>query len=138
MTKSERIEFQNKLNSIMDKQTKLKTVAGRALRCRCPNCGEGKLFARYLKQVDKCQVCAEEFGHIRADDGPAWLSILVVGHILVPLAVLLDARTNWPDWMTMTVWPTLAVILTLLFLPMAKGLFIALIWRTKCVGSEKH
>ena len=50
---------------------------------RCPNCGRGRLFRAYLKPVETCAECHESLKHIRADDGPAWLTILVVGHIVV-------------------------------------------------------
>src|SRR5688572_1409768 len=54
---------------------------------RCPNCGRGRLFRAYLKPVESCAECHESLKHIRADDGPAWLTILVVGHIVGALAL---------------------------------------------------
>src|SRR3546814_3047339 len=57
----------------------------RGLRGRCPSCGEAKLFARFLKQVARCTLCEEPLGHLRSDDAAPWLTILVVGHIVVPL-----------------------------------------------------
>ena len=111
-------------------------TALRGLQRRCPNCGKGHLFRSYLKQVDHCDICQEPFGHIRADDGPAWLTIIIVGHILVTI-MLLSLPNNWPDWVAMTVWPGATAILTLTLLPFCKGLFIAVIWRTKCVGAEE-
>jgi uncharacterized protein (DUF983 family) len=112
-------------------------VALRSLLGRCPNCGRGPLFASYLRQVEYCACCGEQLGHIRADDGPAWLTILLVGHILAPLLLVVIPNTSWPDWMSVTVWSGLALVLTLSILPRAKGLFIALIWRAGGVGSEK-
>ena len=58
----------------------------RAVSGRCPACGSGKFFKSYLRQVDRCSVCGESFGQIHADDGPAWLTIGMVGHIVVPMA----------------------------------------------------
>lgn len=104
---------------------------------RCPNCGKGRLFAGYLKQVDRCAVCGEAWGHIRADDGPAWLTILVVGHVIVGLLLSVEPYVDWPQWVSMTLWPILALAMTLLGLPRAKGVFIALIWRHKMPGSER-
>ena len=103
---------------------------------RCPNCGKGKLFAKYLKQVESCSSCGEKFGHIRADDGPAWLTILIVGHILVPLAIAVATRTYWPDWVHIVLWSALSLSGVLALLPYSKAFFIGLIWRTGCVGSE--
>ncbi|MCM2344035.1 MAG: DUF983 domain-containing protein [Alphaproteobacteria bacterium] len=101
----------------------------RALAGRCPHCGHGKLFKSYLKQVEACTDCGEAYGHIRADDGPAWLTILAVGHIIVPLVVEVEKDSSWPLWVPMVLWPGLALLLALLLLPLAKGLFITLLWR---------
>ena len=101
----------------------------RALRGRCPQCGAGKLFRGYLKQVDECAVCCEHYGTIRADDGPAWLTILAVGHIIVPLILEVEKDSTWPMWIPMVLWPTVALSLSLLILPLAKGFFITILWR---------
>jgi uncharacterized protein (DUF983 family) len=104
---------------------------------RCPRCGQGALFKAYLKQVDACAVCHEEYAHIRADDAPPWLTILVVGHIVVPLIFVVDSGFSWPNWLVMIVWPAITVLLALAVLPRAKGVFIALIWATRAPGSER-
>jgi uncharacterized protein (DUF983 family) len=105
---------------------------------RCPRCGQGALFKAYLKQVDACAICQEEYAHIRADDAPPWLTILVVGHIIVPLIFVFDSWFSWPNWLVMVVWPTVTVLLALAGLPRAKGVFIALIWATRAPGSERR
>lgn len=106
-------------------------IVGRSLIGRCPNCGKGHLFARYLKQVDHCENCGESFGHIRADDGPAWLTVLLVGHLLAPVWLWILPSSTWPEWVEMIFWPVLALLLLLALLPRCKGLFIGLIWRMK-------
>lgn len=105
---------------------------------RCPHCDQGVLFKAYLKQVDFCAVCHEEYAHIRADDAPPWLTILVVGHIVVPLIFVVDSWFFWPNWLVMVVWPVITVLLALAILPRAKGVFIALIWATHAPGSERR
>ena len=120
-----------------EQKQNLWSMAKRALRLLCPNCGEGKLFKSYLKPVDKCTSCHEEFGHIRADDGPAWLTILVVGHIIVPIALYVESNYYLENWQSMTIWPILILAMILAVLPSAKGVFITMIWRHGCVGSEK-
>jgi uncharacterized protein (DUF983 family) len=109
----------------------------RAVTGRCPNCGQGRLFRSYLKQVECCSVCGEAWGHIRADDAPPWLTILIVGHLVVPPAVAAERLELWPMWVAMTVWPLLALALALIILPRAKGLFIAAIWLSRGPGSER-
>lgn len=106
----------------------------RAALCRCPACGRGKLFSRYLKQVETCTECGEPLGHIRADDGPAWLTIMVVGHLLAPFLLVFYSVAAIPDWALMLAWTVLALLLTLLVLPRAKALFIGVMWRSGGAG----
>lgn len=109
----------------------LSLVMVRSLIGLCPHCGKGKLFSRYLKQVEHCDICHEAYGHIRADDGPAWLTIVIVGHLFAPILLDVIPDSTWPDWVSMTVWPGLALLAALVILPRAKGLFIGLIWRNQ-------
>jgi len=115
----------------------LSLAVRRALIGRCPNCGKGKLFASYLKQVDHCSVCGEQYGHIRSDDAAPWLTILIVGHLVVPTALAVESRTSLPDWVSMTLWPALAACAALVVLPRAKALFLSVIWCTRSPGSER-
>ena len=100
----------------------------RGLSLRCPNCGKGHLFRAYLKPVDACASCGEDISHIQADDGPAWLTILIVGHVLVALILTVDGWAGWPMWLSMAFYPTLGLAMCLALLPSAKGVFIAAIW----------
>lgn len=109
----------------------------RGLAGRCPRCGDSALFSRYLKQVPNCTACGEDFSNIRADDGPAWLTILIVGHVLSIGLLWLVPSSTWPITLTVVVWLIAALVLALLVLPRAKGLFIAVIWRTNCTGAGR-
>jgi uncharacterized protein (DUF983 family) len=59
---------------------------------RCPRCGQGWLFHRYLKIADCCSRCGEPYGHFRTDDAAPWLTILIVGHITVPIILIFERR----------------------------------------------
>ena len=95
---------------------------------KCPRCGRAALFRGYLRQVDACPCCGEAWGEIRADDAPPWLTILIVGHILAPLMIAVVRDELLPPWLATTGCVAAALVLCLLILPRAKGLFIALIW----------
>jgi uncharacterized protein (DUF983 family) len=112
----------------------LKLAVGRALMGRCPCCGKGKLMRAYLKQVDNCSVCGESFGQIRADDAAPWATIILVGHVFLPMAFMIDLPL--PVWATATVWSGLFAGLSLAILPKAKALFIAILWRTRAPGYQ--
>ena len=97
----------------------------------CPNCGKGALFRAYLKPVDHCPDCGEAFAHIRADDGPAWLTVLIVGHVVVALALIGDAGATWPEGWSIAFFAGLSLALVLVLLPRAKGVFIGAIWASQ-------
>ena len=104
---------------------------------RCPNCGRGPLLRRYLKTVDRCCACAEPYGHLRADDAPPWMTILIVGHIVVPAMLYVDRRFEPALWVEQVIWPLTALLLALLILPRSKGVVLAILWATKGEGSER-
>lgn len=100
----------------------------RGFKCRCPHCGEGKLFRAFVKPVDSCSVCGEDYTEQRADDLPAYLTILVVGHIVVGAFMGVEATTNLSLWAHMAIWGPMTVILSLLMLQPIKGATIGLQW----------
>lgn len=124
------------MHSQTDKPDILK-IAWRAAGCRCPSCGKAPLFSGYVTQVARCPSCGESFGHIRADDGPAWLTILIVGHIVVGLILAIEPYVEWPQGLSSAVWVSAAIALTLIVLPRAKAFFIGVIWRSGAPGSER-
>jgi uncharacterized protein (DUF983 family) len=103
---------------------------------RCPKCGEGKLFRAFLKVTDNCPACGEPFHHQRADDFPAYIVIVLVGHIVVPLVLL--AETGWapPTWVHMLIWPALVAVMTLGLLQPVKGAIVGLQWAMGMHGFE--
>jgi len=112
-------------------------IAGlRAIAGRCPCCGGAPLFRAYLKQVDNCSACGEKFGAIRADDAAPWLTILIVGHIFLPLMLYFQTGSSVPAWVTASLWSAVFIGLSLAILPRAKGLFIAILWQTGAPGSR--
>ncbi len=118
----------------MDEERDLKSALLRGWRLRCPACGEGKLMDGYLTVRDGCASCGSEMHHHRADDGPAWATILIVGHILAP--VMLFVFVAWrPSAVTMAVgFSALLVALSLYLLPRLKGLFVGIQWAKRMHG----
>ena len=114
-------------------EIELKTAALRAVANRCPCCGKGKLMRSYLKQVENCSACGESFGQIRADDAAPWLTIILVGHVFLPFAFMVNL--DWmPVWTAMLSLSALFVGISLAILPRAKMLFIAILWQTRAPG----
>jgi uncharacterized protein (DUF983 family) len=95
---------------------------------RCPNCGKGRLFGKYLKVSDACPVCGEALHHHRADDAPAYFTILVVGHFVVGGALSLERGFSPPTWVHLAIWLPVTLIASLLLLPRVKGALVGLQW----------
>ena len=108
----------------------------RGFRGRCPACGEGHMFRAFLKVADKCPHCGEELFHHRADDFPAYLVIVIVGHILVPIVLTVETEIAPAIWISMTLWPALALVMTLGLLQPVKGAVVAIQWYGGMHGFE--
>jgi uncharacterized protein (DUF983 family) len=112
----------------------LATAIGRAFKMKCPHCGTGDLFSRFLKIADHCAACGEEFHHHRADDFPAYLVIVVVGHIIVPAILAVEVAYAPPTWLQLVVWLPLTLISSLALLQPTKGAIVGLQWQAGMHG----
>jgi uncharacterized protein (DUF983 family) len=106
----------------------------RGMLGRCPHCGEGRLFYRFLKVADKCDGCGTAFHHHRADDLPAYLVILIVGHIVVASMFEIESYAQTPLWLQEVLWPSLVVVLSLALIQPIKGAVIGLQWSHRMHG----
>lgn len=100
----------------------------RGLCKRCPRCGEGRVLTGYLETVPACPVCAAPLGHLRADDMPPWLTILVTGHLLAPFIIAISRHTDWSTGQQLALWLPITLALIFMLLPRAKGVTLALLW----------
>jgi len=101
----------------------------RGLTGRCPKCGEGRLFRAFLKVNDNCPACGEELHHHRADDFPAYLVIVIVGHIVVALTLGVEAAYSPPLWLHALIWLPLTAALALALIQPVKGAVVAFQWQ---------
>ena len=107
----------------------------RGLVSRCPACGEGRLFRAYLKPVERCAACGEDLSHQRSDDAPPYITISVVGHVvLAALMIVEQSFENVPLWVHFSIWPALALGLSLWWLPAFKGATIGHQWALRMHG----
>ncbi len=100
----------------------------RGAALKCPACGAGAIYRRYLKVVDDCPRCGEALHHQRADDAPPYFTIAIVGHVVVSLVLAVEIAYRPPLWLHAALWLPLTVILSLLLLPSVKGTIVALQW----------
>jgi uncharacterized protein (DUF983 family) len=103
----------------------------RGLSRRCPSCGRGALLRGYLKAHESCVNCGLPFEPLRSDDAAPYFTILIVGHVVVPLILLVEQHMAPPVSMQLAVWLPVTALLTLALLPYVKGAVMAAIWSLK-------
>jgi uncharacterized protein (DUF983 family) len=114
------------------------TAMKRGFRCRCPRCGEGKLFRAFLKVDDHCSVCGLDFTPHRADDLPAYLVIVIVGHIVVPLALWIETNYSPPVWLQLSIYLPLTLFASLALLQPVKGAVVGSQWALRMHGFDEN
>jgi uncharacterized protein (DUF983 family) len=121
-----------------ERQAPAERPVGRAIKRgmlnRCPACGTGRLFRAFVKSVDNCAACGEDYSHQRADDLPPYLVITIVGHIV--LGGYMGTDLVWPltTWQHLAIWVPVTIILSLLMLQPIKGGVIGLQWALRMHG----
>jgi uncharacterized protein (DUF983 family) len=115
-------------------QRDLRSAINRGTRGHCPACGEASLFGRFLKPVGLCPGCGQNWTLHSADDMPAYLVVLIVGHLLVPFVVVVNRDFDLSMVLQMALWPAIALVLALILIQPAKGAVIAFQWARRMHG----
>lgn len=115
-------------------ERELKPALRRGWNRRCPSCGSGPIFDGYLTVRHDCPVCNQALHHHRADDGPAWATMLIAGHLMAPLMILLFETFRLGPLPMIAVIVIPFVLLCLWLLPRIKGGFIAFQWAKRMHG----
>lgn len=110
----------------------------RGFRGRCPRCGQGKLFRAFLKTADHCSSCGLDFTGHRADDLPAYLVIVIVGHIVVPAVLWIETNYVTPIWLTFAVYLPFTFFASLGLIQPVKGSVVGLQWALGMHGFDDN
>lgn len=125
-------------NSVKGEKRDLWTAMKRGFMCRCPRCGEGKLFRAFLKVDDHCATCGLDYTPHRADDLPAYLVIIIVGHIVVPVVLWIETNYSPPIWLQMSIYLPFTFISSLLLLQPVKGAVVGFQWALRMHGFDEN
>ena len=106
----------------------------RGLRLRCPQCGRGHMFSSYLGTRDTCAECGLAINGHRADDAPPYLTLMVVGHLIIPLALLHRQLFEPHLALQFAIWVPTLLLATFYFLPRSKGAMIGIQWANHLHG----
>ena len=110
----------------------------RGFRGRCPRCGEGKLFRAFLKVDNNCSVCGLDFTPHRADDLPAYLVIVIVGHIVVPTALMIETNYSPPVGLQLAIYLPFTLVASLALLQPVKGAVVGMQWALRMHGFDEQ
>lgn len=114
------------------------TALKRGLAGRCPHCGKGALFWRYLKVEPACHECGHDLAQYPADDGPAYFTILIVGHLIVAPLLLFPFIWEAPVWLVVPATLAPLALATLWMLPRIKGAFIGGLYALGVKERDSH
>lgn len=128
------VETVDSAEAVPEDDRPMRPAVANGWRRKCPNCGSGRMFSGYLKVRSECQVCKQELHHHRADDGPAYLTILVVGHILAPTMHFFFVTFRPEPIVMFSVLSVGCVALSLYLLPRLKGVVVAIQWSRRMHG----
>lgn len=118
------------MNSPDDRPSLLKT----AIQARCPRCGQGALFAGYLRIVPVCSSCGLGFANFATEDGPASLIILPLCMLTAGGSLVLEVMIQPPIWVHVLVWPAFIALSVGSLLRPVKAAMVALQYRYR----ERH
>jgi uncharacterized protein (DUF983 family) len=105
------------------------SVLRATLGCRCPRCGQGKLFAGLLAVRPSCAACGLDLSAQDSGDGPAVFVIFFLGAIVVGLAAWVELKFGPPLWVHALLWTPLIVAGAIAMLRPLKAGLIALQYR---------
>ncbi|MAW78901.1 MAG: hypothetical protein CMI63_01585 [Parvularcula sp.] len=110
------------------------SAMARGMAHKCPECGRGKLFSGYVKTRDNCPSCGLDLTGHRADDAPPYVTIIIVGHVMIPLALAMKQLFDPPITLQFAIWLPLIVLASWALLPASKGALIGLQWANRMHG----
>ncbi len=117
-----------------EKERSFMQAAMRGFACKCPSCGEGKVFDGFLSVTPICEACSEDLSHQRADDLPAYLNIFVVGHVVIGAMMVLMTWDLMGMWATMAVTIFLCVAASIVLMHPLKGMVVGTQWALRMHG----
>jgi uncharacterized protein (DUF983 family) len=105
---------------------------------RCPVCGEGKLFAGYVRLVERCASCGAPLGAVRADDAPPYFTIFITAHFIIALVVVAGQDTDLPVWVMVAFFVPLTLVIAMLLLRPVKGATVGVMLKLGLIGEHRE
>ena len=103
----------------------------------CPQCGKASIFKGVYSRKDFCANCDLKFLDEDSADGPAYVAICLVGFMVTTLALFVEFFYSPPFWVHAVLWIPFVLIMSMVLLRLAKGLFIGMEYRWH-IGTYKQ
>lgn len=126
------------IEHLLREERSRRTAMWRGVRGQCPQCGEKNLFRQYLKISDKCSSCGLNLSGHQADDAPPYFTIFIVGHVIVPVALIVERLYTPPLYVHALLFCVLSIMVSLISLPMVKGAVVGLQWALHMHGFAEN
>jgi len=130
--------FKPGMNQAIEPSIAFHSTLLRGWRRTCPRCGQAKLFDGYLRLVQQCAACALPLGDIRADDFPPYLTMVAVGHLVVPGILVLERFSAPSAEVHMALWIPASIALVGILLPKFKGMVVGWMHFLGLTGNERQ
>jgi uncharacterized protein (DUF983 family) len=117
------------------------SVLRAGLLCRCPRCGQGRLFTdfvHFLRVAKTCETCGLDLRPEDAGDGPAVFVMFITGPLVVALAIVLEVLLQPPLWLHAALWTPTVLITSIALLRPLKAVLIALQYRHRAGEGGKN
>ncbi len=111
-----------------------KQALWRGMKKTCPRCGAGDLFGNYTAVREACDTCDLDYSGQRADDAPPYFTMLIAGHLVIPLALETKRQLDPPLALQFLIWSCVLALLIWLLLPITKGGLIGIQWANRMHG----
>ncbi|MEM1376188.1 MAG: DUF983 domain-containing protein [Pseudomonadota bacterium] len=95
------------------------------LRGKCPRCGDGDLFAGFLKVAEKCTACDLDFSFSDSGDGPAFFVMSGASLAAMGFVLWMEFSVGAPYWLNGILSVGFLLLISILPLRPLKGLMIA-------------
>lgn len=103
---------------------------------KCPRCGTGPMFGRFLKVREACPNCGQELHHQRADDAPPYVVMFIVGHVVIAAMLYIEVMYSPALWIHAALWLPLTLLMSFALLQPVKGALVGLQWANRMHGFD--
>ena len=109
----------------MTKPAAAQSIVRVGIRGRCPRCGEGRLFAGFLRLAPRCNVCGLDYSFADPADGPAFFVMMTMAFPVTAFGIWVELSDEPPVWVHLVTTLPLLLLACIPILRPIKGILVA-------------